>query len=96
MAGTPVYNSLATVGRVSSMVWFWLSFLIAIVLLVAGAYYLFFAKERNVVKGAMCIAGASLVVAFAWLDRYLTRRYKPYAAASGGFTIADGVFRLFD
>lgn len=91
-----MYNSLATVGRVSSMVWFWLSFLIAIVLLAAGGYHLFFAKERNVTTGLLCIAGASLVVAVAWVDRALTRRYKPYAAVSGGVTIIDAIFGIFD
>lgn len=92
----PVYNSLATVGRVSSMVWFWLSVLAAIVLLVMGAHYLVFAKERNVTRGVLCIVGAFLIVAVAWVDRFLTRRYKPYAAASGGFTIVDGVSGIFD
>ncbi len=78
------------------MVWFWLSFVAAIALLVAGAYNLFFAKERNVPLGLLCIVGASLVIAFAWVDRFLARRYKPYAAVSGGFTIVDGVSRIFD
>jgi ABC-type molybdate transport system substrate-binding protein len=95
-AATPLYNSLATVGRVSATVWFWLSILIAIVLLVAGVYYLFFAEKRSTLVGVLCFAGASLVVALSWLDRYFTRHYKPYAAASGGFTIIDGVSELFD